>query len=39
MLAKSLSCLRTCRVFICIDALDEIDEFLAKHRPKLWESL
>ena len=34
MLAKSLSCLR--RVFICIDALDE---FPAKHRPELWESL
>jgi len=34
MLSKSLSCLR--RVFICIDALDE---FPAKHRPELWESL
>ena len=34
MLTKSLSCLR--RVFICIDALDE---FPAKHRPELWESL
>ena len=34
MLAKSLSYLR--RVFICIDALDE---FPAKHRPELWESL
>ena len=34
MLAKSLSRLR--RVFICIDALDE---FPAKHRPELWESL
>ena len=34
MLSKSLSCFR--RVFICIDALDE---FPAKHRPELWESL
>ena len=34
MLGKSLSCLH--RVFICIDALDE---FPAKHRPELWESL
>ena len=34
MLFGSLSCLR--RVFICIDALDE---FPAKHRPELWESL
>ena len=34
MFSKSLSCLR--RVFICIDALDE---FPAKHRPELWESL
>ena len=34
MLAKSLSCLP--RAFICIDALDE---FPAKHRPGLWESL
>jgi len=34
MLYKSLSCFR--RVFICIDALDE---FPAKHRPELWESL
>ena len=34
MLTKSLSRLR--RVFICIDALDE---FPAKHRPELWESL
>jgi len=34
MLSKSLSCLR--RVFICIDALDE---FHARHRPELWESL
>ena len=34
MLAKPLSCLR--RVFLCIDALDE---FPAKHRPELWESL
>jgi len=34
MLAKSLLHLR--RVFICIDALDE---FPAKHRPELWESL
>jgi len=34
MLSESLPCLR--RVFICIDALDE---FPAKHRPELWESL
>ena len=34
MLAESLSFLW--RVFICIDALDE---FPAKHRPELWESL
>ena len=34
MLVRSLSCLP--RVFICIDALDE---FTAKHRPELWESL
>ena len=34
MLFGSLSCLG--RVFICIDALDE---FPAKHRPELWESL
>ena len=34
ILAKSLSRLR--RVFICIDALDE---FPARHRPELWESL
>ena len=34
MLVKSLSLLH--RVFICIDALDE---FPAKHRPELWESL
>jgi len=34
MLTESLSRLR--RVFICIDALDE---FPAKHRPELWESL
>jgi len=34
MLVKSLS--RLGRVFICIDALDE---FPAKHRPELWESL
>ena len=34
MIVRSLSCLR--RVFICIDALDE---FPAKHRPELWESL
>ena len=34
MLVKSLSCLP--KVFICIDALDE---FPAKHRPELWESL
>ena len=34
MLCKSLLCLR--RVFICIDALDE---FPAKHRPEIWESL
>ena len=34
MLVRSLSCLP--RVFICIDALDE---FPAKHRPELWESL
>jgi len=34
MLSQSLSCLR--RVFICIDALDE---FPAKNRPELWESL
>ena len=34
MLYTSLSCLR--RVFICIDALDELP---AKHRPELWESL
>jgi len=34
MLSMSLSCLL--RVFICIDALDE---FPAKHRPELWESL
>ena len=34
MLFKTLSRLRT--VFICIDALDE---FPAKHRPELWESL
>jgi len=34
MLVKSLSRLR--RVFICIDALDE---FPAKHRAELWESL
>ena len=34
MFVKSLSSLR--RGFICIDALDE---FPAKHRPELWESL
>jgi len=34
VLAMSLSPLR--RAFICIDALDE---FPAKHRPELWESL
>ena len=34
MLIKSLSCLP--RAFICIDALDE---FPAKHRQGLWESL
>ena len=34
MLVKSLSFLEM--VFICIDALDE---FPAKHRPELWESL
>jgi len=34
MLVRSLSCLE--KVFICIDALDE---FPAKHRPELWESL
>jgi len=34
MLFGSLSCFR--RVFICIDALDE---FPAKRRPELWESL
>ena len=34
MLFVSLSCLR--RVFICIDALDELS---TKHRPELWESL
>jgi len=34
MLVKSLSRLQ--KVFICIDALDE---FPAKHRPELWESL
>ena len=34
MLAESLSCLG--RMFVCIDALDE---FPAKHRPELWESL
>jgi len=34
MLVKSLSLLR--QVFICIDALDE---FPAKQRPELWESL
>jgi len=34
LLAKSLS--RLHRVFICVDALDE---FPAKHRPELWESL
>jgi len=34
MLVKSLSSLR--RGFICIDALDE---FPAKHRPELWDSL
>ena len=34
MLVKSLSSLR--RGFMCIDALDE---FPAKHRPELWDSL
>jgi len=34
MIAKSISSLR--RGFICIDALDE---FPAKHRPELWDSL
>ena len=34
MFVKSLSSLR--RGFVCIDALDE---FPAKHRPELWESL
>ena len=34
MLVQSLSCLE--KVFICIDALDE---FPAKHRSELWESL